>query len=137
MKKNEKGFTLVEVIISIAALGIICAVLLRLFVLAGATNDQAGRAQDAQIAVTSAVETFAAAETVYDALDELSVRHTDNITDATFICPGDDYDIVIDLGTRGDYPGMLYDISISALGGENELAAVHTSTYYKEQTHDD
>ena len=51
--KNQKGFTLVEVIVSIAALGIICAVLLKLFVLAGDTNKQAGNMQKAQIAVTS------------------------------------------------------------------------------------
>ena len=136
MKKSEKGFTLVEVIISIAALGIICAVLLRLFVLAGATNDSASRAQDAQIAVTSVAETLASADTVYDALDEIGVSHSDSITDATFVCPGSGCDITIDLSARGDYPGTLYDISISAADNDTELAAVHTSTYYKEQTHD-
>ena len=136
MKKHEKGFTLVEVIISIAALGIICAVLLRLFVLAGTTNEQAGRAQDAEIAVTSAAETFAGTDTIYDALDQLGIGHSDDITDATFVCPSDSCDIVITLHARGDYPGVLYDIDISAVDDKDELAAVNTTTYYKEQTHD-
>jgi len=134
--RNEKGFTLVEVIISIAALGIICAVLLRLFVLAGATNNQANDVQDAQIAVTSAVEVLAASDTVYDALDALGISHSDSITAESFVCPKDGYNLIIDLAARGDYPGTLYDISVSAQADDKDLAAISTSTYYKEQTHD-
>ncbi|HOA95401.1 MAG TPA: hypothetical protein PKJ79_16740, partial [Quisquiliibacterium sp.] len=47
-----------EVLFSIAALGIICGVLLKLFLLAGNTNDRAADIQDAQVAVASTAETL-------------------------------------------------------------------------------
>ena len=135
--KNNKGFTLIEVIISIAVLGIICAVLLRLFVLAGSTNDRANRKQDAQLSVNSAVEVLVCSETVYSALDELGISFSGNMTDATFICPDKNYDIIIKLDERsGEYPGALYDISVCAEDQGTVFATVSTSTYYKEQTRD-
>jgi prepilin-type N-terminal cleavage/methylation domain-containing protein len=66
--KNNKGFTLVEVIISIGALGIICAVLLRLFVLAGDTNDMTADRQMAELYAASAAETLLCANTLDEGL---------------------------------------------------------------------
>jgi prepilin-type N-terminal cleavage/methylation domain-containing protein len=131
--RNNKGFTLVEVIISIGVLGLICAVLLRLFVLADTTNTHANQSQDAQMAVVSAVETLISADTIDDGLNTLGVgdSHSPPIT-----CPQHGFDIVIDFKTRGNYPGTLYDISVTAIDGATELAAVTTSTYYKEQARD-
>ncbi len=134
--KSNKGFTLVEVIISIGVLGLICAVLLRLFVLADTTNSKANRSQDAQMAAVSTIETLASADTIYEGLDALGVGNDDSITNGPIIFPQDGFDIVIDLKARGEYPGMLYDISVTAMDGETDLAAITTSTYYKEQARD-
>ncbi len=40
-KKNEKGFTLVEIIIAIAALALVCGLVLQIFILAGNVNKRA------------------------------------------------------------------------------------------------
>ena len=70
---NKKGFTLIEVLFSIAALGIICAVLLKLFLLAGNTNQRAGDIQDAQVAVASTAEVLAGADSLEDGLHSLGL----------------------------------------------------------------
>ena len=134
--KNNKGFTLVEVIISIGVLGLICAVLLRLFVLADATNSHANQSQDAEMAAVSTIETLVCADTVYDGLDMLGISYHNDIADETIVCQRNDFDIVIVLQARGNYPGTLYDISVTAVDDETELAAITTSTYYKEQARD-
>ncbi|MDD5017285.1 MAG: type II secretion system protein [Eubacteriales bacterium] len=137
MRKNNKGFTLVEVIISIAALGIICAVLLRLFVIAGDTSDRAGNIQHAELCVTSTVETLVSSDTIYDGLGALDIDCSDDIVSAEFAYTRDGYDIAIDIEERdGGYPGTLYNLQVSASDGDDELASVSTATYYKEQAHD-
>ncbi len=134
--KNKKGFTLVEVIISIASLAIICAVLLRLFVLAGDTNDKAGSLQSAELCVTSAVETIVCADTIYEALDALDIEHTDEIKNE-YIAACNGYDIAIDLEDQdGGYPGTLYAVKVSANKDDKEFAGISTKVYYKEQAHD-
>lgn len=135
--KNKKGFTLVEVIISIAALGIVCAVLLRLFVLAGDTNRHAGDVQNASLYVTSTAEVLAGADTLCDAFDALGISHADDIADGRYTFSQDGYDIAIEIEEQNDgYPGTLYDLDISAVSGQQTLADIHTAKYYKEQTHD-
>jgi prepilin-type N-terminal cleavage/methylation domain-containing protein len=131
--KNKKGFTLVEVIISIAALGIICAVLLRLFVVAGSTNSKAGDMQSAEIAVTSAVETLAGADTLQGGLLALGVNCPDNITDECFSFSSGGFDITVNVESKGDYPGVLYDIEVKAMNGDSVLASTETAKYYKER----
>lgn len=130
--KNKKGFTLVEVIISIAALGIICAVLLRLFVIAGTTNTKAGEMQTAEIVVTSAVETLAGADTLRDGLLKLGITPSDDITSDVFSFSSQGYDVTVGVDKRGDYPGTLYDIEVKASSGGKVLADTETAKYYKE-----
>ena len=131
--KNKKGFTLVEVIVSIAALGIICAVLLRLFVIAGNTSSKAGNMQSAEIAVTSAVETLAGADTLKDGLLALGVNCSDNISGESFSLESNGFDITVEVEGSGDYPGSLYDIAVKASSGGSVLAQAETAKYYKER----
>ena len=136
MKNNNKGFTLVEVIISIAALGVICAVLLRLFVIAGDTSDRAGSMQHAELCVASTVETLISSDTLYDGLKALDLDSAET-ADGQYTYSQDGYDITIDIEERdGEYPGTLYDLRVSAADGVEELAVVRTSTYKKEAAHD-
>ena len=130
--KNKKGFTLVEVVISIAALGIICAVLLRLFVVAGNTNNKAADAQSAQLAATSAMETLAGANTLSEGLKALGA---DGAGAGSYICSCGGYDITIDAKESGDYPGTLYEISVEAESGGKVIASIDTAKYYKEESH--
>ncbi len=134
--RNKKGFTLVEVIISIAALGIICAVLLRLFVVAGNTNDRAADMQKAELCAASTVEVLAGAETLSDALGELGIDCPDYLTSETFEYTRDGYKVVIDVEENGDYPGTLYSLSVSAYSEDDKLAGITTAKYYKEGAHD-
>lgn len=135
--KNNKGFTLVEVIISIASLAIICAVLLRLFVLAGDTNDKASNLQNAELCITSTVETIVCADTIYDALDALKIDHEGNISNAQFAVLSNGYDITINISeVSNGYPGTLYNLEVSANKDEEEFAGISTKKYYKEQVRD-
>ncbi len=129
---NKKGFTLVEVIIAIAALGIICAVLLKLFVLAGDTNKQAGNVQEAQLAVTSVTEVLISKDSMQDALDDLGLSHKDDI-EGSYALQMDNVTVGIDITkTDGNYPGTLYGLHVRAHSGDRELAAISTARYAKE-----
>ena len=129
--KNKHGFTLVEVIISIGALGIICAVLLRLFVLAGDTNVRAQDTQCAQLHAASAAETFAAADTAADALRALGVECSGE-PEGRYSFSQDGVDITVDLEKKdGGYPGTLYNLTVTASDGEAD-AQIETAKYYKE-----
>ncbi len=124
--KNTKGFTLVEVIISIGALGIICAVLLRLFVVAGNTNDMAADRQRAEMAAASAAETLLCVNSLDEALEMLDAQGSDG----TYACTQDGYDITLNITPRGEYPGTLCDIAVQAWSGEALLAEIDTTKYY-------
>jgi len=130
--KKDKGFTLVEVIISIGALGIICAVLLRLFVVAGATNDTAADRQAAEMAAASAAETLLCANTLDDGLMVLGAVATD--TDGIYVVNSDDYTLSLYVTPRGDYPGTLLDVSVQASRDGTVLAEIDTAKYYPEET---
>ncbi len=133
--KNEKGFTLVEVIISIAALGIICAVLLRLFVLAGDTNDLTANRQAAEIAAASAAETVLCTDTLQSGIDALHASPAQ--ADGQYTAAKDGYEIALRFSAREeDYPGMLYDICIQALKDGSVVAEINTAKYYPEESHD-
>lgn len=60
--KNEKGFTLVEIIISIAFFCIICAVALRLFVLSETLNEKMQNRETASLMAINLIEVAKAAE---------------------------------------------------------------------------
>ena len=135
--RNNKGFTLVEVIISIAALGVICAVMLQLFVLAGNTNRKAGDMQDAELGVSSVVETLAGADTLSQGLDTLGIGCSTPPSDAEFSLPGESYNIVIEIHEEdGEYPGTLYSIHVTASDDDNELAAISTAKYEKDPSYE-
>lgn len=133
--KNEKGFTLVEVIISIAALGVICAVLLRLFVLAGDTNDLTANRQAAEMAAASAAETVLCADTLQDSMDALDAAPAE--ADGQYAADIDGYQIMLRATPRKEgYPGMLYDICIQALKEGSVIAEINTAKYYREERYD-
>ncbi len=132
--KNNKGFTLVEVIISIGALGLICAVLLRLFVLAGDTNDRAAQRQAAEMAAASAAESLLCATTPEDGLMMLGAVAVD--ADGSYAVDRDGYTLLLQLTPRGNYPGTLYDICIQASQDDEVLAEINTAKYYPEESHD-
>lgn len=133
--KNSKGFTLIEVIISIAALGIICAVLLRLFVVAGDTNRQAGSVQSAQVCVATAAEVLLCADTLGDGLSVLGAQ-ADGAT-GRYAYEQGGFDVVIVIEEKqADYPGTLCGIVIEALDDGDLVAQISTAKYFKEQAHD-
>lgn len=54
--KKQSGFTLVEIIVSVAALSLICALVIRLFLLAGDVNERSEKKQIAIIAASNIME---------------------------------------------------------------------------------
>ena len=129
--KTKKGFTLVEVIISIAALGLICAVLLRLFVLSKDTNRAAGEAQEAELIASTTIESIICADTIVDGFDTIGLVFDDAITQYSYT--DDEYTADIEVyGEDADYPGLLYDISVSVTQDERELASISTKKYEQE-----
>lgn len=134
--KNNKGFTLVEVIISIAALGIICAVLLRLFVVAGNTNDKAKEVQRAQLSVASTIETLVCADSLQDGLALLGLE-TSSTDFGKYKYSTNGEELIIEIRDIQDsYPGTLYNITVTASGGEKPLAKISTKKYEKERKHE-
>ena len=134
---NQRGFTLIEVIISIAALGIICAVLLKLFVLAGDTNRRAGDVQEAQVAVASAAETLISSDSMEDGLILLGLPVSEGSLDGRYTLVNGSFNVVLDISEApGDYPGELFDLNVTAVSGDRELAAIKTAKYYGGGAHD-
>ncbi len=134
---NRKGFTLIEVLFSIAALGIICAVLLKLFLLAGNTNDRAADIQDAQVAVASTAETLAGAETLEDGLASLGLVSAGNCPAGQYRLIRDGFTVVVTVSEEsGNYPGTLYSLSIDAEQDGKKLAGIKTAKYDGGRTDD-
>jgi|AGTN01.1.fsa_nt_gi prepilin-type N-terminal cleavage/methylation domain len=133
--KNDKGFTLVEVIISIAALGIICAVLLRLFVLAGDTNELTASRQAAQMCAASAAETVLCADTLQDGVEALGAVPAE--ADGEYTVTRDGFQVALRVSRRDEgYPGVLYDVFIQALKDGSVIAEINTAKYYPEESRD-
>lgn len=129
LRKNKKGFTLVEVIISIAALGIICAVLLRLFVLSSHTNDAAKDTQQAELLATSVIESISCADTMEDGFNSLNLKFEHKKSD--YIIAEHGLTAVIEVSNAGEYPGTLYDISVVVQSTDKQLADISTKKYVK------
>ena len=134
-RKQNSGFTLVEVIISIGALGLICAVLLRLFVLSSDTNEAAGRAQRAELVAASVTETVTCAHTIEEGLTALGLKFEEDIKEYTFTEQGFTTVMSIDEGAK-DFPGRLYKISVSVRSGEDLLANISTMKYVQRSYYD-
>lgn len=135
VQKNKKGFTLVEIMISIAALGIVCAVLLRLFVLAGDTNDTASDMQNAQLYASSTVETIVCADTIEQGMQALGLQYSQQESEYTYSDEGMTAIIEIrDAG--GEYPGTLYDIRVTVPGEDKPLSDISTKKYEQVSAHD-
>jgi prepilin-type N-terminal cleavage/methylation domain-containing protein len=133
--KNKKGFTLVEVIISIAALGIICAVLLRLFVLSKDTNNAAGAAQEAELFASTTVESLVCADTLHEGFEALGIDFDESITQYRYT--DGEYTAVIDIKDEAaDYPGTLYDISVTVTEDGNQLSGISTKKYEQEAAYE-
>jgi prepilin-type N-terminal cleavage/methylation domain-containing protein len=126
--KNKKGFTLVEIMISIAALGIVCAVLLRLFVLAGSTNDTASDAQNAQLYASSTIETIMSADTVDEGMQALGLQFSPQLNEYTHQ-DGDNNAVIAIADTGGDYPGTLWQITVTVPGEDKPLSQIVTKKY--------
>ena len=131
--KNKKGFTLVEVIISIAALGLVCAVLLKLFVLSKDTNETAGAAQEAELFASAAIESLACADSLEEGLESLGLEYEDGKTEYTL--GSDEYSTVVTVeDSGGGFPGTLYDISVSVEQDGRQLAGISTKKYEQVST---
>ncbi|MGI5919009.1 MAG: type II secretion system protein [Christensenellales bacterium] len=127
---NKKGFTLIEVLFSIAALGIICAVLLKLFLLAGNTNNRAANIQNAQVAVASTAEILAGAETLEDGLTALSLIPPASGPAGQYRLLHSGFTVVVTISEEpGEYPGTLYSLSIDAEQDGKKLAGIETAKY--------
>lgn len=127
---NKKGFTLIEVLFSIAALGIICAVLLKLFMLAGSTNERAGDIQDAQVAVASTAEILAGADSLEDGLDSLGLIPPGSGPAGQYRLIRNGFTVVVTISEeQGDYPGKLYSLSIDAEQDGKKLVGIETARY--------
>ena len=126
--KNRKGFTLVEIMISIAALGIICAVLLRLFVLAGVTNDTASDTQNAQLYASSTVETIVSADTLQEGMQALGLQFSPFTSEYTHQ-DGDFAAVIAVADAGGDYPGTLWQITVTVPGEDEPLSQIVTKKY--------
>lgn len=135
LRKQKKGFTLVEVIISIAALGIICAVLLRLFVLSSNTNDAAKNAQKAELFATSVIESISCADTIEDGFHSLNLKFESR--KAEYIIAEHELTAVIEVSKAGKYPGTLYDISVVVQNAEKQLADISTKKYVKRSANEE
>jgi prepilin-type N-terminal cleavage/methylation domain-containing protein len=132
--KGSRGFTLVEVIISIGALSVICAVLLRLFVLAGSANEMAADKQAAGMAVSSAAETLLCADTLQDGIAAMGAEP---LTGEQYTLEIEGYEIHLRATPRGgDYPGALYDICVQAMRDGSVIAEISTAKYYPEENGD-
>ena len=129
--KNKKGFTLVEVIISIAALGLICAVLLRLFVLSKDTNRAAGEAQEAELFTSTTVESIVCADSMQAGFLALGLEFDKNIAEYEYT--DGDYTAQIEvLAEQAAYPGTLYDINVSVTQDGRQLSGINTKKYFRE-----
>lgn len=133
--KNKKGFTLVEIMVSIAALGIICAVLLRLFVLAGNTNDMATDMQNAQLYASTTIESIVCAETIADGIESLGLSFADDAKQYSY--QKDGLTAIIKITDVGkDYPGTLYEITVTVPGESKPLSLITTKKYEQVSTND-
>jgi prepilin-type N-terminal cleavage/methylation domain-containing protein len=127
---NKKGFTLIEVLFSIAALGIICAVLLKLFLLAGNTNQRAGDIQDAQVAVASTAEVLAGADSLEDGLHSLGLIPPGSSAAGQYRLIYNGFTVVLTISEEpGDYPGTLYSLSVDAEQDGKKLVGIETAKY--------
>lgn len=70
--KNNKGFTLVEVIISIAVLSVVCAIVLRLFVVADEISKKSKNEDIAVIYAINAIEKCKASESIKAILESFN-----------------------------------------------------------------
>lgn len=89
-KKNNAGFSLVEVLVAIVILGILSAPVCTSLVLSTRMNVKATELLEAQLAVSSAVETLMAegitgASTEYDVIKETGKEDVDRFPDLTVV----------------------------------------------------
>lgn len=134
-KKQNKGFTLVEVIISIAALGVICAVLLRLFVLSSDTNTAAGNAQKAELLASSTIESITCADTVEEGMLSLGLIFKEDLEQYSVEEQGMTALIKVKLPEQ-DFPGTLYDIEVSVQGADIQLSSIATKKYVQRSAYE-
>ncbi len=96
--KFEKGFTLVEIIIAIAALALVCGLVLQLFILAGNVNERATQKQHAINECANVIE-------VLHSLNNLDEIYTDEFFNDSIIKKDSNIIRIIQ-----NYP--LYDITV-------------------------
>jgi len=118
---NEQGFTLVEVIISIAVLSILCLVFLQLFIKADEIADTSSAADQAVLVTNNAFELIKGIDSVDDFSDEelfgdYDVIHYDHQILVT-------YPYVVDIGTKRQVRHVL-NVKISEV---NDIEVEHES----------
>jgi hypothetical protein len=97
------------------------------------TTRRAADVQGAQFAAASVAETLAGADTYADGLAALGI--TDG-GEPSVAFARDGYDMRVEAERKGDYPGVLYRIKVSASKEGKTLASIETAKYYGGQAHD-
>lgn len=123
--KNKNGFTLVEMIVAIAALSLICALVLKMFLLSGDLNVRAETKQQAVLTASNIIESIKSIESIEE-LDKMDFlvkgSDPDNRKDLKYIMYLDEEWEPNDLG----FENYIVEIFLE----EDEDISFETGEYY-------
>jgi len=125
--KRTRGFTLLEVIISITVVSIISVFILEMFVVSNRVNKKANDLDNASVACTNAVEGFkagaAASPGYYERYFNGDWALTQSAADA-------EYTLRVAV-SRAHENDDIYDIDASVVNGEGyEVTSLHATKYF-------
>lgn len=146
IKGNNKGFTLIEIIISIAVLSIISAVFLELFIKSDLVQKQGKSIDDKTFLSSNLLEKILASETVEAFIEEMNPsieKEEDGQISLDFfydkaLLPAKakegEYYLHMKLKKEADYTaGTLYHVRVSATVAGAKDDALEMETYYYER----
>jgi prepilin-type N-terminal cleavage/methylation domain-containing protein len=124
--KKHNGFTLVEIIVSVAALSLICALVIQLFLLAGDVNKRSEQKQQAVLAASNMIEIIKGSGSIGQLLDN------EPFNAFTSIVSGNDivFEKTIDDGSHAKI-SMIYSTRYSSANGDYYTVSI---TIYDEDT---
>lgn len=135
--KKHEGFTLVEIIVSVAALSLICALVLQLFLLAGDVNKRSEKKQHAVLTAASVIEIIKTEESLEALLDNDSFKDvvsTVSGKNVTLVRTTTDGMIVsIILGYNAEYSsenGDHFEISVSIYDQNSLIYTLEGGVYF-------
>ncbi len=129
--KNEQGFTLIEVIISIAFLSIVCVVFLQMFIKADELGERSASLDDSVIYSTSVVETMKGLQSedaieAWASVEAFDVQASDTGMVLTRVVTDLEYTYTLTLiKETSDGSAGLYDLACTVYN-EKEEADIHT-----------